>query len=104
MHGQATWSSLRTYYMCPLDATNCSHAKGFIISFHFICSGYYIILYDCIVIFIYGLVVSLMAQGYRECNNQSCITLECDMAFQPIRTQESGHVSKLNDIDQSCVF
>ena len=26
------------------------------------------------------------------------------MAFQPIRTQESGHVIKANNIDQSCVF
>ena len=32
------------------------------------------------------------------------ITLECDTAFQPIRTQESGQVIKVNDIGQYCVF
>ena len=26
------------------------------------------------------------------------------MAFQPIRTQESGHVIKVTNMDQSCVF
>ena len=45
-----------------------------------------------------------MERRYKECDNQSCITLEGDMAFQPIRTQESGHVIKVNNIDQSCVF
>ena len=45
-----------------------------------------------------------MERRYRECDNQSHITLECDTAIQPIRTQESGHVIKVNNIDQSCVF
>ena len=49
-------------------------------------------------------VKSLMEHRYKECDNQSCITLECDTAFQPIRIPESGHVIKVNDIDQSCVF
>ena len=35
-----------------------------------------------------------MERRYRECHNQSRITLQCNMAFQPIRTQESGHVIK----------
>ena len=45
-----------------------------------------------------------MEHRYRECDNQSCITLAFDMAFQPIRAQESCDVIKVNDIDQSCVF
>ena len=45
-----------------------------------------------------------MERRYGECNNQSRITLGCDMAFQAIRTQESNHVIKANNIDQSCVF
>ena len=49
-------------------------------------------------------VKSLMERQYRECDNQSHITLECDTAFQPIRTQESGYVIKVNNINQSCVF
>ena len=39
---------------------------------------------------------------YIECDNQSYNTLECDTAFQPIRTQESGYVIKANNIDQFC--
>ena len=50
------------------------------------------------------LVKSWMERRYRECDNHSCITLECDRAFQPIRPQESGNVIKANIIDQSCVF
>ena len=49
-------------------------------------------------------VKSLMEPRYRECDNQSLITLACDSAFRPIRTQEYGHVIKANIIDQSCVF
>ena len=45
-----------------------------------------------------------MEHQHRECDNKSCITLECDTAFQPIRTQESGHMIKANKVDQSCVF
>ena len=37
-----------------------------------------------------------------DLDTESCITLECDTAFQPIRTQECGHVIKVDDIDQSC--
>ena len=40
-------------------------------------------------------VKSLMERQYRECDNQSRITLECDTAFQPIKTQKSGHVIKV---------
>ena len=36
-----------------------------------------------------------MERRYRECDNQSQITLECNTAFQPIKTQESGHVIKV---------
>ena len=35
---------------------------------------------------------------YSECDNQSLITLEGVTAFQPIRTQESSHVIKANNI------
>ena len=49
-------------------------------------------------------VKSLMEHRYKECDNRSCITVRCDTAFQPIRTQESGHVIKVNEIDKSCVF
>ena len=53
---------------------------------------------------LYIVIRSLMERRYREWDNQSCITLECDMTFQPIRTQESGHMIKVNNIDQFCVF
>ena len=49
-------------------------------------------------------VKSLIECRYRECDNQSHITLECDTGFQPIRTQESGHVIKAINIDQSCEY
>ena len=34
-------------------------------------------------------VKGLIERRYRESDNQRIITLECDTAFQPIRTQES---------------
>ena len=45
-----------------------------------------------------------MEHEYRECDNQSCITLECDTAFQPIRTQESGQVIKANNRSILCIL
>ena len=45
-----------------------------------------------------------MGRRYRDSDNQSRITLECDTAFQPIRTQNSGLVIEANNIIQSCVF
>ena len=65
-------------------------------------------MYVCMYVYVYLLylsvalvVKSLMEHRYRECDNQSCIALECDMALQLIRPQESGHT---NNNDQSCVF